>query len=345
MLTILPTIDVEGMHGRDPFNQMLLGKVSNGEFWGVYKIAKIFKEYGISATFFVDVYEYSFFGEDKLKDVCNKLLEFDQDVQLHTHPSWRDDSCDFNVIRKMKKNNSFLSQELDFMAKLNLDQQIMVLSKGVDLIKSWTGEKPIAHRSGGYSINSDTIKALNEVGILIDSSMNSIHGNSKITWSDNLIIEKNGIIELPVTFCKLAFGASFYKSKIIKIYEKKLKTDLDTLNLRALEDFVKISVDKNIKIMNLFMHSYSLIDYDYYYRKFKPGYKDEAKLIKIIENTLDNKSVKWASCKSFLKDYQSNKEQFKGVDFVPTIINNKNILSLAVNSLKNKYMHNFVNID
>ena len=40
----MPTIDVEGVHGNDPFNQMVLGNIGEKENWGIYKLAKIFSK-------------------------------------------------------------------------------------------------------------------------------------------------------------------------------------------------------------------------------------------------------------------------------------------------------------
>ena len=63
MITVVPTIDVEGVHGRHPFQQMVLGKIGCVEDWGVYRIAEILRNYGITGTFFVDCYEYALWGE------------------------------------------------------------------------------------------------------------------------------------------------------------------------------------------------------------------------------------------------------------------------------------------
>ena len=167
MITILPTIDVEGVHGSSPFEQMVLGEIGTEETWGVYRLANIFKRWRISATFFVDCFEHVFWGETPIEEVCVNLVELGQDVQLHTHPSWRDDSRDSLELRSLKQRKGFLPQTKDFMAKLSKDEQVQVLQHGVDLLKRWTGKKPIAHRSGGYSINQNTIEALALVGIPI----------------------------------------------------------------------------------------------------------------------------------------------------------------------------------
>ena len=64
MFYIIPTIDVEGVHGQTPFEQMILGRVSDKE-WGIKLLAEIFNKYDVQATFFVDVFEYTLWGKGK----------------------------------------------------------------------------------------------------------------------------------------------------------------------------------------------------------------------------------------------------------------------------------------
>ena len=63
MRTIVPTIDTEGLTWPQPFEQFILGEVSGSrEEWGVFRIFHICRRNGVSATFFVDVYELVFLG-------------------------------------------------------------------------------------------------------------------------------------------------------------------------------------------------------------------------------------------------------------------------------------------
>jgi hypothetical protein len=326
MLYILPTIDTEGVHGNDPFQNFALGKCDNGEYYGALKMAEIFSRYSISATFFIDVYENSLFGEEVLEDLCVQLKELKQDVQLHTHPGWRDDPCDFEHVRSLKTTNSYLSSSKDFMSKLSLEEQISILKDGVDLLKKWIGEKPIAHRSGGYSLNENTFTALKEVGIPVDSSMHYLHPNSQFVLSKSQIIEHNNIIELPVTLCNVVFWK----------YKKLLKTDLDTLNLKELLEYVDISLKSNNVLMNFFMHSYSLLSYDYYYTKLNPSFSQEKKLINFIEKTLSNNEVKWIDTRTFYDLYKANENTFLGTDDIPTISSLSLIGSLATKKILHK---------
>ena len=147
MLTIVPTIDVEGTHGEDPFSQLIIGEIGEPETWGVHRLSQTFQDYGVRATFFVDCYEHTFWGNDKMEEVCQKLVEANQDVQLHTHPAWRDDIHDSPWLRTLKRTDSFFPQELDLMAKLSLSQQVEVLEFGADLIQKWVGYRPEVRRS------------------------------------------------------------------------------------------------------------------------------------------------------------------------------------------------------
>src|SRR5690606_38481699 len=194
--------------------------------WGVYRQAEIFSRHGCSATFFVDVYEYTMWGVEPVREVCLRLLDVGQDVQLHTHPGWRDDPRDPDWLRKIRREKSYLGPDHDFMAKLSLEEQVDVLEHGAELLTTWTGQVPIAHRSGGYSIDGNTVAALSRVGIPVDSSMQFGHPHSRETWSRNAIVERHGVVELPVTVGLYTVSIPSPRGRI-PLYRKLKKTDLD----------------------------------------------------------------------------------------------------------------------
>ena len=62
---------------------------SNGKRnYGLRYIVSAFKQYGIHATWYLNIYEKYLMGEKLLADVCHILLKNGQDIQLHTHPVW-----------------------------------------------------------------------------------------------------------------------------------------------------------------------------------------------------------------------------------------------------------------
>lgn len=334
MITVIPTIDVEGVHGRFPFEQMVLGEVGDSETWGVYRIARIFNKYRVSGTFFVDCYEYTLWGEEPLKRVCNDLLEMGQDVQLHTHPSWRDDYRDSASLRAIKKNKSYFPQSYDLMAKLSEESQLEVLEHGIELFQKWLGIKPVAHRSGGYSINEETVNALTKAGIPMDSSMNIAHPNSKVTWSANRVVLKSGILELPITVMKYTFQVPITILNLT-LYSKLMKTDLDTFTLEELLWFVEQADAMGLKIMNIFMHSYSLLKCDTFFKKIQPNPYNLHKLDSLLRTLSENPKIRFLNCASFLNYYRNSSKDFEGPDGIPEKNAIRQITSFVVRKAKN----------
>jgi len=315
-MVIIPTVDAEGVHGRDPFKSMMLGVVDSGEVLGVERLAQVFSSLGIAATFFVDVYEHSLYGVNALRGVCESLRGLNQDIQLHTHPAWRDDVRDFPEVRSLKRERGYFPQTKDFMYKCTLDEQVSILRHGVACLTEWCGVAPVAHRAGGYGVNENTIRALREVGIPVDSSMLYGHPNCKVAWSRNRVVEQDGIVELPVT--------GFWREDVWTVGPLRWrrrpvfqKTDLDACSLDQLLWFVKEGQEAGLGVMNLFMHSYSLLKFDHSFSWFQPDLGDQRKLEQFVEIACGQMGVEFASVGTFWRKYRSSKERFEGTDVVP----------------------------
>ena len=333
MLTIVPTIDTEGVHGARPFEQFILGEVdASADQWGVFRIADICARHRAPATFFVDVFEVSLWGEDRFRDLTRQLCDRGFDVQLHTHPGWRDDPHDFTPLRELKRDKSYLSQRYDFMAKLSLEQQISIIRDGIDMLKRWTGAAPVAHRSGGYSLNADTVHALRTCGIELDSSMHHGHPHSRVTWSVNSVVERDGVIELPVTVLDYVFKLP----SVGVVYRKSMKTDLDSCSLEELLAYVDYAVARGMSVMNLFMHSYSLLSFDLDYRRIEPEPEDARKLDAFLDKMKRRNDVRVMSCAEMLARYRLAPDEFIGPDEVPEVAVNAKIMSLGIAKVRNQ---------
>lgn len=154
-------IDVEGVHGNDPFDDMILckkkGSFGKTKFFGATFMAKLFAEYGFEATFFLDTFERLMHGENKMKELCDELKKLKQDIQLHTHPSWRFDPRDSIKLNKLKKK-IFPRQDKDFMYKLTEDEQYEFIKTEKQILENWIDKKVTVHRAGGYGIDKNTFK-------------------------------------------------------------------------------------------------------------------------------------------------------------------------------------------
>jgi hypothetical protein len=235
IITIDTEVGEKAKHVRDGFEKFVLGKIGS-EYYGVPKIVEILDEFNFKAEFFVDVYECKFFGEEKYKKLCKFLHKRGHGVQLHTHPSYAYDPNRIN------------------MHEYSLEEQTKIISEGKKLIEKWIGEPPIAHRAGNYGADNNTLIALRENNIKVDSSFFYKHPNCKIRLPTiNEPIFYNGVLEVPITVVKR-------RPKVLGIpvlfKSRWLKLDVNWLSYRELKSYIcKIKLDYII----IFLHSSSFV--------------------------------------------------------------------------------------
>ncbi len=255
MPQILITIDTEiGELGRcrpGAFEIFVEGKVNNKEV-GYKFIMDLLEKYNIKGEFFVDVYPYKQTGEDKFANLCKNIVKRGHNIQLHTHPS-----------------TSFDKKRI-YMYQYSLREQIEILELGKQKIKEWTGKYPTAHRAGGYGINRNTIKALEEVGIYYDSSYFYGNENCKFQYHiKNKIFKVGNVIEIPITVFKKIVN---YKFLNIRICSREYFQKLDTRYGAEIEEIKRVIHQSNENdILVLFLHSFSFLNLPYNFRKRKYG--------------------------------------------------------------------------
>ena len=318
MVYVIPTIDVEAAHGVNPVDDMIWGKKG----YGIKKIVQILKDYGLTATFFVDVYEKSYWG-DKMREVVNFLLSSEQDVELHTHPAWKEDKRDFwnKDLVELKRNQAMFDPDRPWMHMYSFEEQSKIIKIGKEILRNYGVADVVAHRSGGYSINVDTLKALAINDIPIDMSIFPGHPNTKINFGENnnvfSIDTKYGeIIEIPVTHVDAIYEFMGFRLKRI------MKTDLDWVSLNTLvsvlKTFLEYAINEGIDIVYvLFMHSYSLLNMNYKMRRFAPDKFDENKLKKFLEVCLGHSEIKIISVRELYHNVLSSRKNLQRFGKIP----------------------------
>ncbi len=229
---------------------------------GTQQIIDILNKYNVTATFFLSIFESYNISHDEMKKVSQLIEPFE--VGLHTHPLWID-----------KEN----------MHSYSLSKQVKLIKKGIDLFIKFGLKKPKVHRAGAYGLNKDTLQALKDNNILIDSSMFYSHPNCKEIWSKNKVVKKNDIIEFPVTI----FRRNMYDLNNNLISDKIVKTDLNSMFYDEFIQFIEYCKEGNIKYINLFMHSYSLLKFND--GKFTKNIRDETKLHRILKYIINDKNI------------------------------------------------------
>jgi hypothetical protein len=300
-LYIIPTVDTENPQTptRKGYLQDNLNEVEvDGTAIGARKIAEVFHSCSVFGTFFLTPDEVGCFGEQPVRALARSLVELDQDVQLHTHPFWRDP----------------LSRRVQ-MWQYSLQEQIEILKRGAADLQAWTGQPVIAHRAGGYSLNDDTIRALRETGIAIDSSMFYRHPNCKLAWSRNQIVEREGIIEIPVSVFLAHYDLRWHSIK------QRLVSQFISFNLNYSQDellgFIEQALELNLRVVTFFMHSYSLIKRDFRYKHYQLDAEKTRRLESFLKQMKANPSVQIINTREFLARWQQSPQYLIGADGVP----------------------------
>lgn len=281
MLKILLTVDTENpqtdyRNGRVAEN--IVDPILDGESYGVTKLAKIFENHDALGTFFITTSEKYIFGESFYKNISFELHNQGHEIAIHSHPEW------------------MLNDGRIHMWELNLEEQIEKLAEMKKDITSWTGIPPVSHRAGAYGINKDTLLALAQLNIPIDSSMFANHENCKVKYTHNKVIKSHNILEVPVT--------GFYKTQRlslwglnIKMRTMYVKTDIETCRLDELIWFADYAVENSLEIMNVFMHSYSLINLASL-PEIKPN-DNEVKLNSFLDYINNNRNSKYMTVRDY----------------------------------------------
>lgn len=313
MKYIIPTIDVEALRSLSrlgSFDQLIMGKIGD-DFYGVPKILDIIREYDGSGTFYVDFAEHEH-GIDKLKKLSKLVLENGNDVQLHIHPQFIAD-----------KNRYLMNQ-------YSKEEQSEIFEKCIDIQTKCTGEKPISFRAGGYGADDNTLKLLSNFGITSDSSYLYKHKWCNVSSKPlNKISQFGNLFEIPVTIFQNEISYTL-AGQTLKQKTLTKKLDVDGCTKEELRKGFDVLKDSGVRIIVLFLHSFSLFNRTYDYSSISPDLIDIEKFRFILDYALAN-NYKIASVKeieSSLIDYVDDLESF------PTIKTKRNILQSTLTTSK-----------
>ncbi|MBI2830684.1 MAG: polysaccharide deacetylase family protein [Chloroflexi bacterium] len=301
-LFIIITVDTESsdspqaIRRTDLLKPMFYGQFE-GSYYGFPRIIEICERFTCKATFFVSVFEFRKYDGDGLREVCREIKQKGHDVQLHTHPIW--------------------TYEKRHMYDNSLEEQVRIIQEGKELLERWTGDSPIAHRAGVYGADENTLRALKQNDIPIDSSNFYGHETCKLAVTKNRVVERQEIVEVPVTFFKRRKETGLGPAKL-KLVENFIKTDVDWASLDELLWFAEQAKLHNLKVMTLFLHSYSFIKFDSNFTHFEPDYEDAEKFEKFLAVVTKDPEIEIVTMKQFYELYRSDPEYFtRASDYVP----------------------------
>ena len=209
-MQVFLTIDVEiwcnGWRDLDSvfpgsFDRYVYGASPHGNY-ALPQVLSILNRHGLKAVFFVEPLFAARFGTHYLEIIVALIRNAGQEVQLHLHPEWTDESL-VPILENCTKKRQHLSY-------YTLDEQTALIACGKKMLER-AGSGPIsAFRSGSYAANRDTFEALRHNDIFLDSSLNRCYAVSapdlRGEHDFNSAFELHGVMTLPVTVLQDGFG-------------------------------------------------------------------------------------------------------------------------------------------
>ncbi len=167
------TFDVEFTIGgafADPNEKQPVGERSvlcevNGKSQGLGFILETLDTHGLSATFFVEALNTSFFGDAPMQRIANQILAAGHDVQLHLHPCWQ-------YFRQQDWRERLATQPPnDSMASRSDNELETLISEGIAAFGRWGLPRPIALRTGGLQVDLAVYSAMARLDIPLASNV------------------------------------------------------------------------------------------------------------------------------------------------------------------------------
>lgn len=211
MLDVFFTVDVEiwcdgwlNIDEKFPnaFRKYIYGPTSKGNYGLPYKL-DVLKHHGLTGVFFVEPLFSTRFGDAPLAEIVGLLRESAQEVQLHLHTEWVDESKEplLEGVHTKRRHLRYFS----------IKEQATLIAAGTELLKQAGACDINAFRAGSFAFNADTLRALASNRILFDSSYNaSLFGLDSGVMPGVVVvdsIECGGVYEYPMTVFKDGTGS------------------------------------------------------------------------------------------------------------------------------------------
>jgi len=181
-----------GASGRANFDASITGRTAAGDVGIGWQMDRM-EEHGLKGVFFVDPMPALVYGRQIVADIVGPILSRGHEVQLHIHTEWL----------AFAPSNPFAPLSGHSIADFPADAQKDILAFALDLLVEGGAPKPTAFRAGNYGADDNTLRALCELDINWDTSLNPVYLGSdcRITLPRETInaTAHCGVTELPVT--------------------------------------------------------------------------------------------------------------------------------------------------
>ena len=251
MLDVFFTIDVEiwcdgwadiDRKFPDAYRKYVLGPTSSGDYGLPFQL-QVLKDHGVLSTCFVEPLFSTRFGPHPLADIVGLIQDRGQDVQLHLHTEWVDESLEPLIANTSKKRQHLFHY--------TLDEQVKLIEAGAALLARAGATGVNAFRAGSFGFNLNTLRALAANGLQFDSSYNAtMFGPSSGVQPDALLIEPiecENVIEYPMTVFTDGIGSTRH-------------AQLTSCSFGELESLLWQSLEEGRKSVVILSHNFELLN-------------------------------------------------------------------------------------
>lgn len=188
---------------RRPFAEPNVYCPAQGQDNGLPFLIDTFREFGISASFFVETLNTCYFGDAPMRGITETILRHGHDVQLHLHPCW------LTFRSRNWAQDLTHTPPNDRCDGRSVDELCEIIIQGTETLQRFGAPRPIAMRSGSLRADRNTYRAMSAAGLRLASNL----GVAVFTPSEPELWLTGGrhwiddVLEVPVlSFSQLRLG-------------------------------------------------------------------------------------------------------------------------------------------
>lgn len=133
-----------------------------GRAEGLGFLIRTLRERGLRATFFVEAAQANYFGPSAMGRYVDEIMAAGQDVQLHVHPCW------YTYRDGVPDPTQAVGDSCAILAEPVLED---FFSRSIETFRGWTGNRPLALRTGGFHTGRRVYRVMRHLGITLSSSI------------------------------------------------------------------------------------------------------------------------------------------------------------------------------
>lgn len=167
---------------------------------GIFYQMALMNDYGVRGVFFVDPMASLVWGQRAVDMIVEPILEHGHEVQLHCHTEW----LEFAPDNPLKVGTGH------HLKNFPISEQLAILQYAAERLAAAGAPSPAAFRAGNYGANDDTLRALAQLGIGMDSSFAAgLPAPCEISLPAGSCApsEHCGVLELPISAIGARNGA------------------------------------------------------------------------------------------------------------------------------------------